>query len=70
MYLALHAATPKIEAYYQYYHDHHDAKHEDMFSNNPKCGSWVDWYGQVVCDIETLASLVDVDTVESGESSM
>lgn len=57
--LALHAATPKIEAFHQYYTDHHGNKE---FGEG--CGSWVDWYGQVVCDLETLEKLVDVDTIE------
>ena len=57
--LALHAATPKIEAFYQYYTDHHGSKElEDG------CGSWVDWYGQVVCDLKTLEKVADVDTID------
>lgn len=57
--LALHAATPKIEAFYQYYTDHHGNKElEDG------CGSWVDWYGQVICDLETLEKVADVDTID------
>jgi UDP-glucose:glycoprotein glucosyltransferase len=50
--LALHAATPKIEAFYQYYADHH---------KNVECGSWVDWYGEVVCGVERLAHLVSIE---------
>ena len=57
--LALHAAAPKIEAFYQYYTDHHENK--DLGEG---CGSWVDWYGQVVCDLETLERLADVDTID------
>lgn len=71
MYLALHAATPKIEAYYQYYNDRHGERElEDLFSNSTGCGSWVDWYGKVVCDLETLVHLVDVDTIDSGNSNI
>lgn len=61
--LALHAATPKIEAFYQYYTDHYDNKE---FGED--CESWVDWYGQVVCDLETLEKLVDVDTIDEATS--
>ena len=57
--LALHVATPKIEAFYQYYADHHGDK-----ELGEGCESWVDWYGQVVCDVETLEKLADVDTVD------
>ncbi|KNZ76128.1 UDP-glucose:glycoprotein glucosyltransferase [Termitomyces sp. J132] len=56
--LALHAATPKIEAFYNHYLDHH---------NNTKgtdCGSWIEWYGEVVCDIEQLVKLAGVDTID------
>ncbi|KAG6887758.1 hypothetical protein C0995_013010 [Termitomyces sp. Mi166 len=56
--LALHAATPKIEAFYNHYIDHH---------NNTKgtdCGSWVEWYGEVVCDIEQLVKLAGVETID------
>ena len=61
--LALHAATPKIEAFYQYYTDHHANK-----ELGEGCESWVDWYGQIVCDLETLEKLVDVDTIDQATS--
>ena len=61
--LALHAATPKIEAFYQYYTDHHGSK-----ELGADCESWVDWYGQVVCDLETLEKLADVDTIDEATS--
>ena len=61
--LALHAATPKIEAFYQHYTDHHGNK-----ELGADCGSWVDWYGQVVCDLETLEKLADVDTIDEATS--
>lgn len=53
MNLYLHAATPKLEAFYQHYED----RHKD--STGTVCGSWVDWYGQVVCDLESLVQLVE-----------
>lgn len=58
MNLALHAATPKIEAFYNYYEDHHKS------SRGTECGSWVDWYGEVVCDIETLVRLAGVENID------
>ena len=63
--LALHAATPKIEAFYQYYTDHHGNK-----ELGEGCESWVDWYGQAVCDLETLEKLADVDTIDEATSHM
>ncbi|KAL0959808.1 hypothetical protein HGRIS_011489 [Hohenbuehelia grisea] len=65
--LALHAAAPKIEAFYQYY-DSHIARNESVKARSKtECGSWVDWYGQVVCDVETLAELAGVETIDSSE---
>ena len=58
MNLGLHTATPKIEAFYQYYQDRH------AFREGTDCGSWIDWYGQVVCDVETLAHLAGVETLD------
>jgi UDP-glucose:glycoprotein glucosyltransferase len=60
MNLALHAATPKIEAFYQYY----ATSKEEV-----ECGSWVDWYGTVVCDVETLAQLAGIDTIDPADST-
>ncbi|EJD40203.1 hypothetical protein AURDEDRAFT_70440 [Auricularia subglabra TFB-10046 SS5] len=55
--LALHAATPKIEAFYQY--------HSDLNIKAPACGSYVEWYGERVCDAATLRRLVEVDTIDA-----
>lgn len=30
-----------------------------------KCGSWVDWYGEVVCDVEQLAHLAGPETIDA-----
>ena len=56
MNLALHAATPKLEAFYNHYEDHHNN------SRGTECGSWVDWYGEVICDADRLAQLAGVET--------
>jgi UDP-glucose:glycoprotein glucosyltransferase len=61
--LALHAATPKLEAFYQHYGDSHNN------SKGTSCGSWVDWYGEVVCDIESLVQLVGHETIDSSEEA-
>lgn len=61
MNLALHSATPKIEAFYHYYSENVVGQRE--------CGSWVDWYGSVVCDVESLAHLAGLDTIDSTESN-
>jgi UDP-glucose:glycoprotein glucosyltransferase len=63
MSLALHSATPKIEGFYNYYEDHHKN------GAGTECGSWVDWYGQVVCDVETLAQLAGIETIDAKPSS-
>ncbi|KAK7462762.1 killer toxin resistant protein [Stygiomarasmius scandens] len=58
MNLALHAATPKIEAFYHHY-TQVTAEHA------PDCGSWVMWYGMRICDVETLVQLAGTDTIDS-----
>ncbi|EPQ50934.1 hypothetical protein GLOTRDRAFT_82068 [Gloeophyllum trabeum ATCC 11539] len=62
MNVALHAATPKIEAFYQYYRDRHGGLDEE-------CRSWVDWYSQKVHDVETLAHLAGHETIDPNSSS-
>jgi len=62
MQFALHSATPKIEAFYQHYYDTTTAA---MLSRDPEiCGSWVDWYGEAVCDIDRLVSLVGPEALD------
>ena len=67
--LALHTSTPKIEAFYQYYIDHDLDARRATVAKGAECGSWVDWYGEVVCDIETLVRLAGKETVDSAENS-
>ncbi|KAE9396725.1 glycosyltransferase family 24 protein [Gymnopus androsaceus JB14] len=64
MNLALHSATPKIEAFY-----HHYSEAVGESARNKECGSWVDWYGSVVCDVESLAHLAGLDTIDSTENN-
>lgn len=68
MQLALHAATPKIEAFYQHYTDTIRGRILDTESGEGKgveCGSWVDWYGAVVCNVEQLAHLAGPETIDA-----
>ncbi|KAI0715904.1 glycosyltransferase family 24 protein [Cerioporus squamosus] len=65
MHVALHSASPKLEAFYQYYNDHHASRRED----SEACGSWVDWYGEVVCDRKTLARLVETESLDAPEGN-
>jgi UDP-glucose:glycoprotein glucosyltransferase len=60
--LALHSAAPKIEAFYQHYINLHGGK------SDRGCGSWVDWYGETVCDAERLKQLAGVETIDSGNN--
>ncbi|KAJ8081870.1 killer toxin resistant protein [Marasmius tenuissimus] len=60
MNLALHAASPKIQAFYHHYNTTNNER-------DVKCGSWVDWYGTVVCDVETLAQLARIETIDPTE---
>ncbi|KAG9313493.1 glycosyltransferase family 24 protein [Chiua virens] len=50
--LALHAVTPRLAASAEYYD-----RHVAGLADSPECASWVDWYGQVVCDVDTLLQL-------------
>lgn len=62
MNLALSSATPKLEAFYNYY--------ESNQGEQSTCESWVDWYGTAVCDPETLARLVDEELESNNSSAM
>lgn len=68
MQLALHAATPKIEAFYQYYTDTTRGRVSDIEQSaegGARCGSWVDWHGEVVCDLEKLVHLAGPETIDA-----
>ncbi|RPD60390.1 glycosyltransferase family 24 protein [Lentinus tigrinus ALCF2SS1-7] len=66
MHVALHSASPKLEAFYQYYNDHHAARRED----SEGCGSWVDWYGEVVCDAKALSRFVETESLDAPETAI
>lgn len=61
MSLALHTPLPKLQAVFQYYNDAHGARTECSGE------SWVDWYGQAVCDAAALRQLVDVELIDSSD---
>ena len=63
MNLALAFATPKLEAFYNYFESSH---REDTV---PACESWVDWYGTVACDTETLDALVTQESENCSKNS-
>ncbi|KAF8137406.1 glycosyltransferase family 24 protein [Boletus edulis] len=57
--LALHALTARLAASADYY-DRHIANLADSDKlHSPECSSWVDWYGQIVCDAELLLQLAN-----------
>ncbi len=68
MNVALHSALPRIEAAYQYYTDREEKKVRELQSEEGRCESWVDWYGKVVCDGETLEKLIGVEEIEGAHT--
>ena len=65
MNLPMHAATPKLEAFYNYYGaTEGELGVESKYAKGKACGSWVDWYGEVVCDVERLAHLAGVEALD------
>lgn len=61
--LAVHASSPKIEAYYNYYRDHDLSQmaQADGEKSEDCMGSWVFWYGQRVCSLKTLRRLIEAE---------
>ncbi|KAJ7813688.1 glycosyltransferase family 24 protein [Mycena olivaceomarginata] len=52
-----------IEAFY-----HHYLTHTNNSAHECEGGSWVDWYGEAVCDVEKLAQLAGVETIDPSSS--
>lgn len=79
--LALHAAAPKVQAFYQFYKDERfdldlSFDTEEMEGGESKkdgksegCESWVDWYGERVCDVDTLARLAGHETINASNQT-
>ncbi|KDQ07300.1 glycosyltransferase family 24 protein [Botryobasidium botryosum FD-172 SS1] len=57
--LSLHSATPKIEAFYQYYNDVANSSSVEWLGDKLDCISWVDWHGKRVCDLAALKELYE-----------
>lgn len=58
--LALHAASPRLAASAE----HYDLRLSNISDKNDRlssveCASWVDWYGRVVCDADSLLQLAN-----------
>ena len=53
--LALHAATPTVQALYSFYEDRFGSEGGICFGNE----AWVDWYGQVVCTAQELQNVIN-----------
>jgi UDP-glucose:glycoprotein glucosyltransferase len=64
--LALHSASPKLEAFYQYYEDR-NLDHIPLPSGTlaEECGSWVDWYGTRICTRQELAAVAKREALDS-----
>lgn len=65
--LGLHSANPKIVAFYQHYSD--IAAAQKISEDAERCGSWVDWYGGVICDVDELIHLTGTETLDPAEAS-
>ena len=59
--LALHAATPAVQAFYNFYQEKHGDKGGACLENgkNARGQAWVDWYGRVACTAQDLNELMD-----------
>jgi UDP-glucose:glycoprotein glucosyltransferase len=68
MQVALHSASPTLEAFYQHYVD--TAQHLGATRDLEGCGSWVYWYGEVVCDADRLLELTSHETIEETEEAI
>jgi len=65
--LALHAATPRLAAFAE----HYDLRVSDPTASwGEDCASWVDWYGQIVCDTDRLLRLANAAPAENPDISL
>jgi UDP-glucose:glycoprotein glucosyltransferase len=65
--IAMHATTPKIQAYYQYY-DTAINQTDAGSTTGQLCESWVEWRGKGFCDVEELRK--DIELTLTGEHSL
>ncbi len=59
--LALHAATPTVQAFYSFYEDRYGAEGGVRLENGKETQgqAWVDWYGRVVCTAQELQEVIN-----------
>ena len=66
----MHAATPRLAASAE----HYDLRVTDVSgptaSSGEDCASWVDWYGQIVCDADSLLRLANAAPAENPDVSL
>jgi UDP-glucose:glycoprotein glucosyltransferase len=65
--LGLHSATPKIVAFYQHYLEKTGVQHAS--NEAERRGSWVDWYGGVICEVDELIRVTGSEPLDLAESS-
>lgn len=65
--LGLHSATPKIVAFYQHYLEKNAVQHAS--NEAERCGSWVDWYGGVICEVDELIRVTGSEPLNLAEES-
>jgi UDP-glucose:glycoprotein glucosyltransferase len=63
--LALHTATPKIEAFFKYYETGVDERSYGVEA----CGSWVEWRGRGFCGVDELRRDVEL-TLEGPQAAL
>ncbi|KAM6503198.1 glycosyltransferase family 24 protein [Amanita muscaria] len=57
--LALHAATPAVQAFYSFYEEKYGDRGRLCAQKDGGGQAWVDWYGEVACTAAELRELVD-----------
>lgn len=62
--MALHAAAPRIEAFYQLYGSLYGGG--KGMAGKEGCESWVEWYGEVLCGYDEVVRAVGHETIEGG----
>jgi UDP-glucose:glycoprotein glucosyltransferase len=65
--IAMHATTPKIQAYYQYY-DTVINRTEAGSTTGQVCESWVEWRGKGFCDFAELRQDMELSLTEADSS--
>lgn len=40
-----------------------------MSEETERCGSWVDWYGGIICDVDELIHLTGTEALDPAEAS-